>query len=419
MSSLITSQLPNRARSTSKRWTPPTPPPSSTIPLVDPSSPGPSPLLSRAPASPSALVREGIRSTRRALRVLRATLPGSGPVYAHVGVTHRCDLTCTMCAIWKEGNKSTEQSPAAHARIGAALRDEGVLVVSLGGGEPLVREDLPEIVAAYARCGLDVRVLTNGQRATDSLLASLVSAGMRGASVSLDSLSAPLFDRICEREGAWDRAVSAMEKMARWLPPPLGPLVMNCVVSEQNLSELPDLVTFAEVRGFQASFLPVELPRHGDTKNKFIRDPGDMVIPPHRHQEVKAVYQKLLEMKSRGRGVFNTSRYLEMSREYFITGNMPGRCDAGNLYLSVSPEGHLGTCHIGPSLGPAQEGQIRHRLEASAAKEGPPRTQDWCGEGCVRACWHEVSYTFRDPHSFLETVRDRSRIMAGWERRLE
>jgi MoaA/NifB/PqqE/SkfB family radical SAM enzyme len=30
------------------------------------------------------------------------------PVYAHFGITHRCNLTCKMCGIWRYGNKKEE-----------------------------------------------------------------------------------------------------------------------------------------------------------------------------------------------------------------------------------------------------------------------------------------------------------------------
>ncbi|MCK6530868.1 radical SAM protein, partial [Myxococcota bacterium] len=348
-------------------------------------------------------------AARKALRALRATLPGSGPVYAHVGVTHRCDLTCSMCAIWKEGDRSTELTVDGHARVADALREAGVLVVSLGGGEPFVRRDLAGIVAAYARRGLDVRVLTNGQQVTPSRAAELADAGLGGASVSLDSTDPGLFDEICERKGAFDRALVAMDAFRRSLPPPRGPLVMNVVVSARNLHELPDLVDFADARGFLASFLPVELPARAGRDNKFIRDPGDMAVRPERHADVRAAFDRLVRLRAAGRPVFNSTRYLETTRDYLLGAPAPPRCDAGGLYLSVSPEGRLTPCHVGPSLGPAGDGDLVARLAAAARDAGPPRAQPWCGDGCVRACWHEVSYAFRDPGTFVETALGHTR----------
>ena len=39
---------------------------------------------------------------------LTAAITRDVPVYAHFGVTHRCNLTCKMCGIWRYGNAKEE-----------------------------------------------------------------------------------------------------------------------------------------------------------------------------------------------------------------------------------------------------------------------------------------------------------------------
>ena len=41
-------------------------------------------------------------------RIGKAFLTRKVPVYAHYGITHRCDLTCKMCGIWRYGNRKEE-----------------------------------------------------------------------------------------------------------------------------------------------------------------------------------------------------------------------------------------------------------------------------------------------------------------------
>jgi pyrroloquinoline quinone biosynthesis protein E len=328
-----------------------------------------------------------------------------------VGVTHRCNLTCSMCAIWRLGEEASEARPEEHDRIAGALLEAGVLAVSLGGGEPLVRRDLPEVVAAYARRGLEVRLLTNGLLATAERIEALFQAGLAGVSLSFDSTDPDTFDQICGQAGAFDRAQEAMRLFGHLIPHGRGPLVVNAVVSARNLSDVPDLVPFVEAHGFQVSFLPVELPHAHGPENPFVRDPGDMAIPAARHEEVRRQYGVLLRMKAEGRAIFNSTRFLEMSREHLTGGSPPPRCDAGRLYLSVSPEGQLTACHLGPPLGPAAAGNIVARLAGAERSEGPPRGQPWCRGGCTRPCWHEVSYVFRDPRTLLETSLSHMRLL--------
>ena len=43
-------------------------------------------------------------------RIAMGALTRKVPVYAHFGITHRCNLTCKMCGIWRYGNKKEELS---------------------------------------------------------------------------------------------------------------------------------------------------------------------------------------------------------------------------------------------------------------------------------------------------------------------
>ena len=61
------------------------------------------------------------------LRVAEAFVTRRVPVYAHYGITHRCNLTCKMCGIWRYGNRKEELSLpqiadaiVAHCRARAA-----------------------------------------------------------------------------------------------------------------------------------------------------------------------------------------------------------------------------------------------------------------------------------------------------------
>ena len=98
-------------------------------------------------------------SLKQATRLGRAFLTRNVPVYAHFGVTHRCDLTCKMCGIWRYGNKKEELSLEEIEVVAQRMARIGVVQVSLGGGEPFAREDLPEICRIFTKAGVNTRVL--------------------------------------------------------------------------------------------------------------------------------------------------------------------------------------------------------------------------------------------------------------------
>ena len=51
-------------------------------------------------------------------------------------------------------------------------------------------------------------------------------------------------------------------------------------------------------------------------------------------------------MKKKGKGnIFNSSVYLEKTRQHLKTGKRQWMCNAGSLYLSINPSGEFSICH--------------------------------------------------------------------------
>ena len=99
---------------------------------------------------------------RNYARIAQAALGADVPVYAHFGVTHRCNLTCKMCGIWRYGNAKEELSIPEVEQVAQKMKRMGVAQVSLGGGEPFARDDIEDVIGCFLKADLNVRVLTNG-----------------------------------------------------------------------------------------------------------------------------------------------------------------------------------------------------------------------------------------------------------------
>ncbi|MBN2056293.1 radical SAM protein, partial [bacterium] len=121
-------------------------------------------------------------------RLARGLVTARRPVYLHFAVTHRCNLRCRMCAAWRLADEDHEVRIQEIRRIAAAFARLGCALVSLGGGEPFLREDLPDVIAAFAVEGIRVRVLTNGVAPDTATLRRAFAAGLADVSISLDSL---------------------------------------------------------------------------------------------------------------------------------------------------------------------------------------------------------------------------------------
>lgn len=367
---------------------------------------------------------------RQYARIAQAFATRRVPVYAHYGITHRCNLTCKMCGIWRYGNRKEELELPQIEAMAARMRRLGVVQCSIGGGEPFACDYLEEAAGAFADEGINVRVLTNGVGVSAERIRKCVDFGVRNFSISLDSLHPARFDYICEKEGSWDEAVRTMTVVSGLLAGKDGLPTINCVVSNLNLEELPDIVRFAERIGFHVSFLPVELladPKDGvrNWEARFVRYRPEMGLgggtdPAQVAARIDAAYDALLRMKSDGMPILNSTPYLEASRQYLKTGRFPAEgCDAGRLYFSVAPNGQFTICH-------RTQQQHRSFLDAdfedyfhSVVYERERLLEAGSCEGCMRACWIDTSYMFRTMEGFVETAMlsafPRPRQAATWE----
>jgi pseudo-rSAM protein/SPASM domain protein len=126
-------------------------------------------------------------------------------------VTKQCNLYCDHCyAAADTGTAPGELTTAEGTRLLDDLAEFGVPVVLFSGGEPLVREDLLDLVAHAADRGLRPVLSTNGTLLTPERAAALRDAGLQYAGVSVDGMPARN-DAFRGREGAFDAAVRGIE----------------------------------------------------------------------------------------------------------------------------------------------------------------------------------------------------------------
>jgi MoaA/NifB/PqqE/SkfB family radical SAM enzyme len=101
-----------------------------------------------------------LESGQQKLRFARNLLSGKNPPYLIYFVTKRCNLQCEMCFNWEDMQRqSTELSLEEVERIARSF--ERLLQLSISGGEPTLRADLPRIIEAfYKRSHLSLCTLT-------------------------------------------------------------------------------------------------------------------------------------------------------------------------------------------------------------------------------------------------------------------
>ena len=174
-----------------------------------------------------------------------------------ISVTDKCNFRCRYC-MPAEGLEWLERDELLSfeeiGRLVRVLAGMGVDEVRLTGGEPLVRRDLPTLVAMLAGTpGVrDLSLTTNGVL-LDRFAGPLVAAGLRRVNVSLDSLSHVRFAEITRRD-ALDRVLAGLEEAERY--PELRPIKVNCVaIRGFTEAEVPALAELARRKPYVVRFI--------------------------------------------------------------------------------------------------------------------------------------------------------------------
>ena len=173
-----------------------------------------------------------------------------------ISVTDRCNFRCRYCMpaegldwLPREQLLSFEEIQ----RIARMLVGLGIRSIKLTGGEPLVRRDLPHLVAMLRELGddLDISLTTNGYLLGEAA-PELARAGLDRVTVSCDSLLKHRFAEMTLRD-AFEDVMRGIEAAAA---AGLRPVKMNAVViRNQNDDEVVEFARLARATGYEVRFI--------------------------------------------------------------------------------------------------------------------------------------------------------------------
>ena len=182
------------------------------------------------------------------------------PYYLRLAVTGRCNLRCVYCRPdgteppdGSEPPPGGEDPPIEELRLLVeCAAAEGVRKVRLTGGEPLLRADLAEVVAAVSGVpGVRETVMTTNGVGLAERARGLRAAGLQRVNVSVDTLRPERMARMAGRDAVAE-VLAGVAEAARVFP-----LVKTntVVLRGRNDDELGALVRFATGAGVRARFI--------------------------------------------------------------------------------------------------------------------------------------------------------------------
>lgn len=198
-------------------------------------------MLSPAPAKPLPLV-DGKGRVAKKLRI---------------SVTDRCNFACLFCMPDKTKIKwlpaSEQLSFGEIGQVARVLASQGIESMRVTGGEPLLRNNLEDLIGDLASIGgvRSVDMTSNGWFLKQKARA-LKEAGLRGVTVSLHSLRADRFARI-SGINALPRVLEGIDEAVNV---GLDPVKINSVaIRGYNEDEIYELFDYAHSRGLSIRFI--------------------------------------------------------------------------------------------------------------------------------------------------------------------
>jgi len=286
------------------------------------------------------------------------------PVWCAWQVNYRCNFRCSFCHYWHDPmGDQPETTVAQFATGGEKLAELGTLLISLAGGEPLIRPDIVDIVRAIGRHHFTF-ITTNGWFVTRELAEALFAAGLWGISLSIDYADPQLHDRRRGMPGAFERALAAIEHFGRARRYKWQRVNWMSVLMEDNLDQLETMIEMAAARGAYFMVQPYCTAKTGSRQFR----PGG-----------RSVAEYLLRLRGRYRN-FLSNPYFLGNFDQALNGGVSG-CMAGRGFFNIDSTGDIAVCVE------RRQHPVANLFEHSATEIVRRLRQDPTPRQCS-ACWY-------------------------------
>jgi radical SAM protein with 4Fe4S-binding SPASM domain len=335
-------------------------------------------------------------------------------------LTQACDHACSFCYnVWNspQAGGPRASAEAEHAQLGdvrpllaRVLEQVECRHVTLTGGEPLLRQDLPEIVSFAGRLA-QVNLITNGHRLSEAVVVDLIRRGVSLFELPLLSDRRAVHDGLSAARGAFDAVLAALAHLRYHR----GQAIVVFVATRHNIADLENTLKLAAAFGVR-----------GVMFNRF--NPGGRGTA---HLDLLPTVEEL-------RAALEVAETASQTLRLPISCSIPiqpclidpakyphlgfGFCAAGSsrAYPTFDAAGNVRPCNHSPTvLGnvwnePLADILAPERLAdfvaATPAFCAPCAERDTCQGGCKAAA--QVCYgSLTEPGPFLHANLDRARVV--------
>lgn len=260
--------------------------------------------------------------------------------------TNACNLYCEHCYRDAGARAEDELNTAEGKNLIEEIARAGFKIMIFSGGEPLLREDILELVAYAHNQGLRPVFGTNGTLLTGTMAAKLKEAGALAMGISLDSVDSDKHDRFRSSPGAWQAAADGMAACRS-----VGlPFQIHTTVVDWNYDEVEKITDFAVAAGAMAHHIFFLVPT-----GRAVNIEAETLRAEQYEQLLHRIMRKQQEVKIELKPTC-APQFTRIAREMGLTTRFTRGCLAGTAYCIISPRGIVQPCaYLNLPLGNVRE----------------------------------------------------------------
>jgi pyrroloquinoline quinone biosynthesis protein E len=250
-------------------------------------------------------------------------------------LTYACPLQCPYCSNPIDyANYKTELSTDDWLRVLTQARKMGAVQLGFSGGEPLTRNDLPELVKHARELGYYSNLITSGYGLTEEKIIQLKEAGLDHIQVSIQASSQELNDHI-----AGTASFTHKKEVAHLVKKHGYPMVLCVVLHRENIHQMPEILDMAEELG--ADYLELANTQYYG----WAHTNRDLLLPTQAQFEKAEAIAQAFKEKVAGK----------MKIYYVVPDFYEDRPKAcmngwGTTFLTIAPDGVALPCHSAREL---------------------------------------------------------------------
>ena len=293
------------------------------------------------------------------------------PVDGLVAVTYRCNARCAMCNIW-QAKPPEELRPEAYSALPASLTS-----LNLTGGEPFMRDDLPEIVGSVVDAcpKANIIISTNGllpDRIEEQIKRILSVASDIGVAVSLDGIG-EMHDRIRGVKNAYEttmRSISLLKQLG------VKGLRIAFTITPENVGHFSKVYELSKKEGAEFTCAITHASPHYFQITETL-EPVDQTLL---EREIGIVAKQ--ELRSWSPKRWARAYFMAGLLAYARSGNRILPCHAASDFFFLDPAGSVYPCNVLDT----ELGNVRER-SADAILDSPAATEARAAVRGCRECW--------------------------------